>query len=235
MTDMAIQKTPTLGKKAVSGIGRLVSKLFRFAMKLILVISFILGGLFFGGFFQFSSRVIGHKVPVNLEPVHGIVVLTGGSARIVRAFELLEQKKGERLLISGVHHGVTLSAILKNNTINTSFSNCCVDLDSAAKNTAGNATETRKWLEANGYKSLILVTSAYHMPRSLLEFRREMPEIKFVPYPVKLEALHQKDWWKNPETLRFMISEYSQYVGAWVQMYVPSNTLVAWRGSMMGK
>ncbi len=235
MTDMTMQKSTSLGKKTVSGVGRLVSKLFRFVMKLVLVASFVLAGLFFGGFFQFSSKVIGFETPVDVEPAQGIVVLTGGSARIVKAIKLLEQKKAERLLISGVHHGVSLSAILKNNTISTAVSNCCVDTESVAKNTAGNAFETSKWIEANGYKSLILVTSAYHMPRSLLEFRRTMPDIKLVPFPIKLDALQQKGWWKNPETLRFMISEYSQYVGAWMKNFVSPKTLDAWRSSVMGK
>ena len=53
--------------------------------------------------------------------------------------------------------------------------NCCVDLGYAALDTIGNADETRRWAEALHYDSLIVVTASYHMPRSLAELARAMP------------------------------------------------------------
>ena len=38
-----------------------------------------------------------------------------------------------------------------------------------ADNTHGNARETAGWMRGEGYRSLRLVTSWYHMRRSLLE------------------------------------------------------------------
>ena len=53
--------------------------------------------------------------------------------------------------------------------------------DAKSRNTAENARFTREICQAKGFRKIILVTSAYHMPRSMLLFRRE--GIEAVPYP----------------------------------------------------
>ena len=42
-------------------------------------------------------------------------------------------------------------------------------------NTNGNAIEAKQWIEQNGIKTITLVTANYHMPRSLLEFKKALP------------------------------------------------------------
>ena len=64
-----------------------------------------------------------------------------------------------------------------------------------AINTLGNAHETAQWIRSQGFRSLRLVTAWYHMPRSLLEFDRAMPEIDIVAHPVFPEQVKQERWW----------------------------------------
>ena len=55
---------------------------------------------------------------------------------------------------------------------------CCVDLGYQALDTAGNARETRDWArEHNITRSLIVVTSNYHMPRALAELSAALPDV----------------------------------------------------------
>ena len=49
---------------------------------------------------------------------------------------------------------------------------------------AANAAETAAWMSRQGYTSLRIVTSNWHMPRSLLEFRETMPDVRLIPNPV---------------------------------------------------
>ena len=49
---------------------------------------------------------------------------------------------------------------------------CCADLGFMAADTHGNAQETADWARAHRYKSLIVVTANYHMPRSLTRILR---------------------------------------------------------------
>ena len=227
-------KKPSLGRRAVRGSGRLGSWIFRTLMKLVLIVLFIAVGLFVGGFLQFTNQVTDSVQPADVEPAQAIVALTGGSTRIATALELLQQKKGTRLLISGVNEDTLKSDIEAMHTDKSDLFTCCVDVEREAVDTIGNARETARWMKNNGYTSLIIVTSAYHMPRSMVEFRRQMEGVKLVPYPVPLESINKDEWWKNTTTLRFMVNEYLKYLGARARDYVQPQTLDALRGNMLG-
>lgn len=145
----------------------------------------------------------------------GIVVLTGGRARISEALELLEKKRAQRLLISGVHPATTARQIVRRTESRQALFACCVDLDRRAQDTIGNATESSKWAESHGFKSLIVVTSAYHMPRSILELRAAMPDMVFHPYPVIGADLNLDNWYRHAGTTRLLLREYVKYIVAW--------------------
>ena len=127
------------------------------------------------GFIAFLSQLRGAEIAPDRK-ADGIVVLTGGSSRVSDAMELLAAGYGRRLLISGVHPTSTASDISRTLPENQSFMHCCVDLDRTAVSTRGNAAEARRWAEGRGFRSLIVVTSNYHMPRALVEFSHAMPE-----------------------------------------------------------
>ncbi len=234
MIGMVMQNSNSLGRKAASSLSRLISRTARWAIKLILIIAFLAVGLFVGGFFQFTNKVSNYSIPTIVAANEGIVALTGGSTRIADALKLMSAQKGKRVLISGVNKGTRKSDIIKINPEYHGVIDCCVDIERNALDTVGNAIETKKWIEQQGYSSIILVTSDYHMPRSLLEFRRIMPKLTILPYPVKLESIAQPGWWKNTETLRFMLSEYLKYVGAWSRDYISPKSLRALRGTLFG-
>ena len=228
---------PSLGRRALRGSGRATSFVFRLVMKLLLVVLFIAGGLLIGGFLQFASSVSDSQLPpaADVPQVDPIVVLTGGSTRIEKALELLALKKANKLLISGVNADTLKSDIEAMHTDMADLFDCCVEVEKVAEDTIGNAVESAKWMRANGYDSLILVTSAYHMPRSLLEFKRQAQDLEISPYPVPLESINDAEWWKNSGTLRFMMNEYLKYLGARSRDYLKPQTLESIRGSMFGE
>jgi len=120
----------------------------------------------------------------SAEPADGIVALTGEGSRLMPAMDLLENGFGKRLLITGVNPQTSKGQLRKVLRGGALF-DCCVDLGFTALDTRGNAEETAQWARAHGYGSLIIVTADYHMPRSLVEFGSEMPEVKLIPYPVR--------------------------------------------------
>ena len=165
------------------------------------------------GFIGFLSQLRGAEA----EPAShadGIVVLTGGSSRVSDAMELLAGGYGKRLLISGVHPTNAVSDISRSLPDNQSLLGCCVDLDRSAVNTRSNAAETRRWVHERGFKSLIVVTSNYHMPRAIVELSHAMPDIKLVPFAVVGEKWRDEPWWTSGSTVRLLLSEYVKYVAA---------------------
>src|SRR5690606_23684323 len=115
--------------------------------------------------------------------------------------------RAKKLLMSGVNRGVELDELLRAAGGPPLPVACCVVLGYAAGNTAGNADETRAWMKKEGFRSLRLVTSNYHMPRSLLEFRHAMPAARIVAHPVSTDGFKRDDWWRWRGTLTLIAVE----------------------------
>ncbi len=168
----------------------------------------------FGGLVWFATLP-----PIDDRPVitDAIVVLTGGSLRLQSGIELLLEGKGRDLFVSGVNQEVELNELLRVSGNPPEWVTCCVALGHEADNTLGNARETAQWMRQQGFRSLRLVTAWYHMPRSLLEFDRAMPEIEIIAHPVFPDQVRQQHWWAWRGAATLLVSEYSKYLGALVR------------------
>lgn len=168
------------------------------------------------GFIWFIDRLPTEEVVLTRD-ADGIVVLTGGASRVADAIELLAAGRGRRLLISGVNRATNRSEISRLNPEFTRVVGCCVDFDRSL-NTLGNAVETRRWTQARGFRSLIVVTSNYHMPRALTEIGHQLPQVALVPFPVVTDKLRAEPWWTNSATTRLLLLEYVKYIFANVRI-----------------
>jgi uncharacterized SAM-binding protein YcdF (DUF218 family) len=169
--------------------------------------------------FTRSLPVPGPETPGTSD---AIVVLTGGSDRLGAGLRLLADGRAKKLFVSGVYRGVDVAALLRVSQKSPRDVECCVVLGYAADNTSGNARETADWMAREGYTSLRLVTASYHMPRSVLEFRRAMPSVTIVPHPVFPERFRQAQWWRWPGTAAIMASEYTKYLLARFRLSLPN-------------
>ncbi|MEZ5765406.1 MAG: YdcF family protein [Xanthobacteraceae bacterium] len=171
------------------------------------------------GFVWFLSQLESDEArPKN--PADGIVVLTGGSSRVSDAVDLLANGYGQRLLISGVHWSNGAMEISRSLPDSKSLLACCVDLDYSAVNTRSNATETKRWVQERGFKSLIVVTSNYHMPRALVELSHSMPDVLLIPFPVIGEKWRDEPWWSSGAAARLLLMEYAKFLVAGVRVQV---------------
>ncbi len=169
-----------------------------------------------GGLIAFA-RSIPQDVADQATPTDAIVVLTGGSMRLATGLDLVTSGLARRLLVSGVHRDVEIDQLLRKSPQPGEHLRCCVDAGHGALDTAGNATESAFWMRNHGFRSLRLVTSSYHMPRSLLEFRHAMPEAVVIPHPVFPEDVKIKTWWQWPGTAALIVSEYNKFLLSWIR------------------
>jgi len=163
------------------------------------------------GLYQFAAHAAKEASLNTLPSADAIIVLTGEENRIHSAVELLKAKNGKRLLISGVSNTVSDNTILKTYAPKTTNAFCCIDLDRLALDTKGNAVHAANWANQHGFKKVIIVTSSYHMPRSLDHLQRTMPSVELIPaqiIPTEMQGKSTLSMMTNPK----VIVEYAKFL-----------------------
>lgn len=182
---------------------------------LILLLVVAITGLWSAGFYRFAQDVIPNRVADVDSQTDAIVVLTGGSGRLVVGLDLLKSGAADRLFISGVYQGIDVNQLLIMFRENPDGLASKIAVGNAV-NTQENATETAAWAAAENISSIRLVTAAYHMPRSLLEFQFYMPDVLMLPHPVFPEHV-KEDWWLWPGTAWLVVKEYNKCLVVWLR------------------
>lgn len=169
--------------------------------------------LFLIGFIIFEAHI---HAPVSQQSpkADAIVVLTGGHARLAPAAKLLEQRAGQRLLVTGVNPQTGAVALRNALDLRQADFDCCVDIGYQAADTVGNAHEITNWVAQNGYKSIIVVTNDYHMPRSLTEIRRVNDTIELIAYPISNPPAPNESIIVKSARLRVLLSEYGKFLAS---------------------
>ena len=165
------------------------------------------------GFLWFTLHVANEESRLD-HAADGIVALTGGASRITDAVELLASGRGRRLLITGVAPTTSTAELARLAPGHERWFGCCIDLGYAAINTVGNAAEIRHWARERGFRSLVVVTSSYHMPRAMLEIGHQLPGVTLIPFPVVGGQGRAEPWWSKPGTAKILVFEYLKLIAA---------------------
>jgi uncharacterized SAM-binding protein YcdF (DUF218 family) len=215
-TPAADGRDPGPGPAPRAGV---VERVIRRVARAVFGLSVVLVAIVALGFAWFLGSVPTAE-PAVPERADGIVALTGGASRVSDAVELMASGHGRRLLITGVHPSARPRDIARHVPEHERIFTCCVDLDRSAVNTLGNATEARRWAQAHAFRSLIVVTSAYHMPRAMAELAHQLPGVRLIPFPVVTEKMRDGQWWSRSATARLLITEYAKFVLALVRIHI---------------
>jgi uncharacterized SAM-binding protein YcdF (DUF218 family) len=150
-----------------------------------------------------------------LQQSDAIIVLTGGKDnRILQGIELLAQNYGQKLFISGVNKIVEPNEILKDAPDNL---HPLIDLGYMAQDTHTNALEVSHWIQKNKIQTIILVTSFYHMPRSLLEIKKQLPNLKIIPHSIYPKQFDESTSWLHQRYSWHLFLEYHKFVATFFQ------------------
>ena len=168
--------------------------------------------------FDFKEKILSFQKYNNKESSN-IVILTGGTNRIKDGLKIINkfdksQKYNFKILVSGTGKGFTKNSLIKQigPNFNPKYIECCIYLDSVSKNTFTNAIETSKWAKRNDIQEFILITSNYHMPRAILEFKNIMPNHKIYTFPITPRKHNIKKWMSSYETFSLIFKEFCKYI-----------------------
>jgi uncharacterized SAM-binding protein YcdF (DUF218 family) len=177
-------------------------------------------------------------LPKNVEDLttrtDAIVVLTGSSCRITTGAYLLAHGYADHLFISGVPEKLSKKVVLLGGTCPSKFAEDELitllpktTIGHQAKSTVENAEEAGRWIQQNNIKTIRLVTSAMHLPRSLIEFQRQLPDIKIIPHPVMKTTASYKHWYRRWTVFSKLVLEYNKFLLVhmpWLQKNLASYT-----------
>jgi len=148
-------------------------------------------------------------IPHSEGKTDAIVVLTGGRGRVEEGYRLFMEQQGSLLILLGVSPKVTVEDLFgeRGRKIDTSR----IVLEKGSRTTIENALFGRKILQERGVRSIRLITSRYHMLRSLLLFERILPRgVRIVAHPVESRVMNG---WTNLQSsgLKILWSEMYKY------------------------
>ena len=143
---------------------------------------FLCGWIFL--FLIFLGKTFSYRNLVTLDPqcAYDVVILTGGRYRISTAIKFINKNNIQSIFISGVypkthqHHLFPRDKFLKNVPI---------ILGKKARNTHENALEISEWRQQENVQEILLITSDYHMIRSLMEIKKANSDLRIIPYALK--------------------------------------------------
>jgi len=178
-------------------------KIFKALLSLLMLTLLIVTALFIDFTYKtFSAR------PRQVQ-VDAIVVLAGGKGRVEEGVRLFKERRANWLFLVGVDPTVRKSDLYRPKQGDPSSDN--VILEKLSRNTLENAIYGRDILAEHKVRSVLLITSRYHLKRSAILFRNALPpEVAVYPYPVDSSNV-KEEWWHHVGTFRLLFSEFYKY------------------------
>ena len=115
--------------------------------------------------------------------------MNANADRVWMGAKLFKAEKAPKIVLTSKHVAESTVPLLKEMGVDESR----IEIHEGPRNTE----EEARLLATNGVKSVLLVTSAWHMRRSELMFRRYAPEITVIPAPADWEFTIRKRSWDD--------------------------------------
>lgn len=158
-------------------------------------------------FIDFTYKTFSYRQ--NSRKADAIVVLAGGKGRVEEGVRLFRESRAEYLFFIGVDRSVRKSDLYRPRVGDPSPEK--VILEKASRNTLENSIFGRDLIVQHDIRSIILITSRYHLKRSSILFRNSLPkEIAIYPYPVDSKNL-KEDWWSHGGSFQLLFREFYKY------------------------
>ena len=154
----------------------------------------------------YAAFAISMPDPAGDERTDAIVVLTGGTGRLDRGFDLLRRGVSHRMFISGVAPSVRPQELAAAFNVDPRLVQCCVVLGRDAVDTRSNADEVAQWLARAHVRSIRLVTNDVHMRRARYEMSKTVgANVAILADAVPADA-----------DIRQIFVEYNKYLLGWL-------------------
>ena len=131
--------------------------------------------------------VLGGSIDPDISAAHGVPVTTAAADRLIAGAALARRYPQARIIFTGGSANLISNEARESDYVTAMFESLGVSkdrllIDQRARNTAENAEFSKALAQPKSGERWLLVTSAYHMPRSVGLFRKAGFAVE--PYPV---------------------------------------------------
>jgi uncharacterized SAM-binding protein YcdF (DUF218 family) len=169
-------------------------KILKALLSMLVIVLLVVTALFV----DFTYKTFSAK-PRSMD-VDAIVVLVGGKGRVEEGVRLFREGRAKWLFLVGVDPSVRTSDLYRQRPGDPPPER--VLLEKASRNTLENA---------HGVRTVLLITSRYHLKRATLLLRNALPpQVAIYPHPVDSANIRQ-NWWYHVGTFRLLFSEFYKY------------------------
>lgn len=182
----------------------------------LLLVLYLTHGLWLGAAARFLI------VDEPFERADVVVSLSGGDLRVGRAIELYRQGKAKKIFLPFSFGerlsflGMSVPEMVRVNAVSLGIRPEDILLQDGVTSTEEDARVSREVLERHGFRSAIILTSAFHTRRAALAFRRVFRgspvRIFIAAVPLEEEGYRLDRWWAEERELVFVINEYIKLV-----------------------
>lgn len=141
-----------------------------------------------------------------------IIAVSGGdtAARTQKAIDLYMDGWADKLIFSGAasdRSGPSNAAVMRDQALDQGVSEQAIYIEDQSETTKQNAEKTQDILQDKNIREAILVTSRYHMKRTMLEFQNRAENIEFRASPADVDNQWSAWWWTTPYGWYLALSE----------------------------
>jgi uncharacterized SAM-binding protein YcdF (DUF218 family)/glycosyltransferase involved in cell wall biosynthesis len=166
------------------------------------------------------------------QPADVIVVFAGGAGesgqagggyqeRVKQAVDLYHQGLAPRMIFStGFVFAFPEGEVMRQLAMANGVPPSAIILETEARNTYENVLRSYEITQAFGWKRVLLVSSPYHMRRSMLTWRKVAPGAEAIPTPVPASQFYLHDGAPSLAQMRGIIQEYAAIVLYWSRGWI---------------
>jgi uncharacterized SAM-binding protein YcdF (DUF218 family)/glycosyltransferase involved in cell wall biosynthesis len=167
------------------------------------------------------------RVEAPPRPADAIVVFAGGvgesgqagggyQERVKKAVDLYRAGLAPHIVISsGFVFAFKEAEVMRGLAESSGVPPSAIVLETDAANTRENVINTRGILKRSGWRTILLVSSPYHMRRALATWKQAAPEVTVIPAPVEQSQFYAHDRGASFGQIRGLLQEYVAIVDYW--------------------
>jgi uncharacterized SAM-binding protein YcdF (DUF218 family) len=181
----------------------------RWVVRFVLAFTFLAGLAFLLSDAPARWLVLDDPLP---KAADAVLVMAGdpGYERTATATRLLLEGRARLLILTGGEPGPGDSASsLRAWAVHKGVPEARIRMEAVSQGTHSSMMAVRPLLEAEGVRTLVLVTSPYHHRRAFQTASRAFgPRVRIFNHPARPSAWVPRDWWKTSFSRRIVVSEH---------------------------